>query len=257
MIFEKYFCGQHPNAAQKALWDMVKAECTERPYTETIRRRVAGVYADICTDNFYVAHEGGRCYSRLYTSWGKHKDSIGNFGHFVTLEECRGQGIGREVLKIWADDIYSRSDVPLGLFCTATAQIAELYRPYGFREIDPNAKGGYLYCPLGNSPESFRELCDQYYQPSDILIHRPASMEYRHELDCLLRFALSLNGDKDFPAGGYYYLEELIITEPRRVGMLFSKDNHCVGYTIDGNIAKVHPQYRNATIIDYTKRRPK
>lgn len=248
MIFEKYFAGQLSNDAHKALWNMVKDEFPDKAYTETIRRRVKGELADLCTDNYFVAHDGEKCYSRLWTGWGKHKNSVGNFGHFLTLEECRGKGIGREVLKLWAADVFSRSDAPLALFCSATPEITEIYRPYGFREIDPNRKGGYLYCPLGNSPETFKEFCDGYYKPSKTLIHKPGNMEFRHELDCLLRFAFYFLDD-DFNMGEYSYVEEYLIYCPQRVGMLFSEDGHCVGWSLDGKI-KVHPIYKDCKIIN-------
>lgn len=250
IVFEKYYAGQLSNQAHKALWNMVKDEYPDKLYTQTIRKRVKGELADICTDNYYIARDGEKCVCRLWTGWGKHNDAIGNFGHFLTLPEYRGKGVGRQVLKLWAQDIFSRSQLPLGLFCTATASITEIYRPYGFREIAPDRQGGYLYCPLGDSPQTFEELCNNYYKPSEILMHKPASMEFRHEVDCLLRFALSLYGDDDFAVGEYHYLEELINLNPKRVGMLFSKDGHCVGWTFDGQVIKLHPLYKNSKIID-------
>ena len=250
IVFEKYFAGQLSNQAHKALWDMVKNEYPDRLYTETIRKRVKGELANVCIDNYYVAREGEKCICRLWTGWGKHKDAIGNFGHFLTLPEYRGKGIGGEVLKLWARDIFSRSQLPLGLFCTATASVTEIYRPYGFREIASDRQGGYLYCPLGNSPQTFEELCANYYNPSEFLIHKPASMEFRHEVDCLLRFALSLQGDDDFRAGEYNSLEELINHNPNGVGMLFSEDGHCVGFTYNDEVVKIYPIYKNAKIID-------
>ena len=119
MKYEKCFVGQHRNAAYNALLNMVGDELPNEAHTQIIRRRLQGEFLNICTDNYYVAYEGDKCYSRLWTGWGKHKDSVGNFGHFLTLPEKRGQGIGREILKIWTSDIKGRSDVPLALFCTA------------------------------------------------------------------------------------------------------------------------------------------
>lgn len=248
MIFEKYLAGQPKNVAYQTLWDMVKDELPEQAHTAVIRRRVSGEFADFCDDYYFVAHDGEKCYSRLWTGWGKHKDSVGNFGHFLTLPESRGQGLGREVLKIWCENIKNNPQKPLALFCTANPEITEIYRPYGFREIVPDKKGGFLYCPLGDSPETFEEFIKNYYQPSDEVYHRPANFEYRHEVDCLLRFAFSFLKD-DMTMGEYWYVEEYLVRFPERVGMLFAKDGHLVGWSLDGKI-KLHPLYKDSKIID-------
>ena len=114
--FEKCFVGQYKNEGYNALCDMVRDELPGVAHTEIIRRRLQGEFADLCTDNYYIAHENGRCYSRLWTGWGKHKDAVGNFGHFLTLSEKRGQGLGREIIKKWKADIKGRGDAPLALF---------------------------------------------------------------------------------------------------------------------------------------------
>ena len=217
-------------------------------YGSIMKRRVMGEYKDVCTDNYYIAYNDEKCLSRLWTGWGKHKDSIGNFGHFLTLSECRGMGIGREILKMWIKDTRERPDAPLALFCSATPEITEIYRPYGFREAMPNTKGGYLYMPIGDSPESFEEFCDMYYQPSDKLVHKKATIEYRHEVDCLLRFAFALKGI-EFTMGDFQYVEEYMVHCPERVGMLFSEDGHCVGWSLDGN-TKVYPLYETVEIVE-------
>lgn len=251
MKFEKYFAGQLRNDAYDALWSMVKDDKPEVAYAETIRRRVKGELADLCVDNYYIAYDENGCYNRLWSGWGKHKDAIGNFGHFLTLPEARGKGLGDRVLDVWASDILTRGDVPLGLFCTAEPAIIDrFYRQYGFREIDPTKHGGYLYLPLGDSPETFTEFCEKYYQPSKTLIHKRGNLEYRHELDCLLRFAMSIIGKgDDFFLGEYEFVEEYLIFCPERVGMLFAEDGHCVGWSLDGNIV-VHPLYKDSKIIN-------
>ena len=112
MKYEKVFVGQYRNDGYYALCNMVKDELPDAAHTQIIRRRLQGEFADLCTDNYYIAYEDNVCYSRLWTGWGKHKDAIGNFGHFLTLPEKRGQGLGREVIKKWSADIKSRGDAP-------------------------------------------------------------------------------------------------------------------------------------------------
>ena len=73
--------------------------------------------------------------------------------------------------------------------CTAaTGELTQLYGRFGFKPAIEGTDFGFLYMPLGNSPDTFREFHKTYYQPSDILYHRRASINYRHEIDCLLRF---------------------------------------------------------------------
>ncbi|MBE6761979.1 MAG: GNAT family N-acetyltransferase [Ruminococcaceae bacterium] len=247
MKFEKIFAGQHKNEGYNALWNMVKDELPDESHTKIIRRRLQGEFADLCTDNYYIAYEDDVCYSRLWTGWGKHKDAIGNFGHFLTLPEKRGQGLGREVIKKWTADIKSRGDAPLALFCTATAEITEIYRPLGFREITPEAKGGFLYCPLGNSPETFKEFCDDYFVSGKEIYQKPASMEYRHELDCLLRFAFFALKE-EFTMGGSFYVEDYFVKCPEKLSIFFDERNHVVGWGYEDNF-KIHPAYRDCKII--------
>lgn len=91
----------------------------------------------------------------------------------------------------------------------------KLYFPYDFQTIDKGAEWEPLFMPLGDSSTDFRELCDLYYQPSDALFLRPATVEWRHEIDCLLKYSLWSMG---------------------------------LDYTIDCKIT-VHPKYSNTPII--------
>lgn len=249
MKFGKYIAGQEKSEAFYKLTDMVENELLNVAYADVIRWRVRGYLKDKCVDNYYVAYNDEKCLSRLWTGWGRHKDAVGNFGHFVTVEELRGQGIGTKMLKFWKEDILSRDDLPLALFCTAKPRLAEIYADYGFVKAVPSQDGEYyLYNPLGKSPATFKEFCDKYYQPSETLVHKKPDLQYRHELDCLLRFAFCNMGE-EFGMGEYALVEEYIVRCPERVGMLFSKDGHCVGWSLDGKI-KVHPLYEDAQIIE-------
>ena len=86
------------------------------------------------------------------------------------------------------------------------------------------------------------------YIVDGIRLHRPANMEYRHELDCFLRVALSLVGDENLPIGEYYDLEEQVIHNLQKVSMLFSEDGRCVVWSFDGEIAEVNPLYKNCEV---------
>lgn len=247
MKYDIYIPGGPKNEAGLVLDQMMKEENPGVSYADMMRYRISGAASEECTDIYFVVHKDGVCYSRLWHGWGKHEDAIGNFGNFKTLEECRGKGIGKEVMKLWHQDIVTRKDLPLGLFCSSKLITFQyFYRPVGFRPAIKGAEAGPLYLPLGNSPETFQQFCDMYYQPSDFLISRPATVQYRHELDLLLRFALQDMG-KEFRIGDNVKMEECLLYKPGQANMLFTEQGRCVGWEVDGGI-QVHPRYEHCKI---------
>ena len=249
MIVETYIPGQEKTAAGAALCAMMGDVDAGKSYADMIRLRLSGQVADQCKDTYYVAREGDTAYARLWNGWGRHPDAIGNWGNFYTAEESRGKGIGGQLLKLWQQDFEGRDDAPLCFLCSAgTKELTQLYAKFGFRVAIEGAEKGFLYRPNGNSPQSFREFYKQYYKPSEGLYHRPATIEYRHEIDCLLRFAFKDLG-VEFGIGEEKGIEAILLYEPHRAGMLFSQDGHCVGWSFDG-IRQVYPLYENITIIE-------
>ncbi len=246
MKFDVYIPGKEMNEAGVALGAMLQDYDPGVSYADMMRLRISGKLSDQCVDTYFVAHEAGVCYSRLWHGWGKHKDAVGNFGNFMTLESCRGQGIGKQMLTLWYDDLTHRQDVPLALFCSAAERPAQLYYPYGFRPAIEGRTYGPLYRPLGNSPETFRQFCEMYYQPADFLVSRPATVQYRHEVDCLLKFALIDQGLK-LGIGEQQSVEEVLLYKPGQCNMLFTEQGRCVGWEMNG-ITQVHPQYTNVKI---------
>lgn len=244
MKFDIYIPGQPINPAGQALMQMLLDYAPGASYADMMRLRLSGKVADQCSDTYFAAYEDGVCYSRLWNGWGVHKDAVGNFGNFLTLEQCRGQGIGKKMLQLWYDNLQNRRDKPLALFCSANERVADLYYAYGFR---PATAGGHLYLPLGDSPEAFEQFCENYYTPSDILITRPATVQYRHEIDCLLRFAM-INAGEDFDIGPIHKIEDALLYHPGKAQMLFTENGCCVGWRIE-EATRIHPQYQNAKII--------
>lgn len=232
--------------AGDALSRMLAEESPGKSYADAMRARVSGMLASECADIYFVAHEDGACVSRLWYGWGTHERAIGNFGNFLTLEEYRGQGIGTRLLEMWYADLQSRSDLPLALFCTSAPKAALMYEKYGMRPIAQDAAYGPSYMPLGESPARFADFCEAYYQPSSYLISRPASFAYRHEIDCLLKFALSVRGES-LGIGETPSAEHAILYAPNRAQLLFTERGTCVGWSVDGQ-AQVHPAYRNLKI---------
>ena len=249
MILEKYKPGEEQGAAHAALDEMMRGVDEDKSYSHMIRLRLSGALAETCNDTYYVAHEDGRALARHWNGWGRHPDAIGNWGNFYTDEACRGRGIGGALLRFWAEDFASRDDLPLCFLCSAaTPELTALYARLGFRTAIEGTDRGALYMPIGESPASFREFYTRYYQPSERIFHRRATVEYRHEIDCLLRFALRDLGE-EFGIGDQKNAEALLLSAPESVGMLFTPDGHCVGWSFEG-ARQVYPIYERSTVIE-------
>ncbi len=243
---DKFICGDEYTPAQTSLAKMLEGENLGVSYADMMRYRVANKAAGECLDTYYVAHDGGKAYSRLWNGWGRHENAIGNYGNFVTLEEIRGQGLGHRMLEFWYEDISSRDGLPLCFLCMGDKRAAKLYFPYGFQTIEKGAEWGPLFMPLGDSPTDFRELCELYYQPTGALFRRPANVEWRHEIDCLLKYSLWSMG-LDYTIDGRI-LEQALLYSPCAAELLFTEGGRCVGWTLDGCV-KVHPKYENTPIF--------
>lgn len=217
------------------------------PYAEMMRYRIDGRAAE-CNDVYYLCTDNeNNLISRLWMGWGKHESAVGNWGNFFTSPEYRGQGIGRKMLNFWHNDLKTRENLPLALFCTAGDEgLAKLYAPYGFRPAMKNASCGPLYCPLGNSPKTFEEFCEQYYTPASSLAFKPATLEWRHEIDCLYKFAMLAKG-LDYLPQGMISLEASLLEKSSEVEIIFTDTNIPVGLAStnkDGEKSlTVHPAY--------------
>lgn len=250
MKTQKFVPDGGKSVLEQALYEMVCAEGVEPPYMDMLKLRIRGEAAEECCDNYYLVTEEGKCLSRLWSGWGKHENAIGNFGNFHTLEQRRGQGIGREALTLWYQDMTTRPDAPLALFCTSH-RVASIYFPYGFRPAVRGTENGPLYLPLGDSPATFEEFCAHYYLPADVLFLRPATLEWRHEIDCLLKFALT---DLGLPFGfdEVATLEEALLYHSCAPELLFTEQNRCVGWQVNGK-TQLYPTYGHSKIIQERK----
>jgi len=248
MQIEKFVPGESKNVAAHALWGMMRGVDIDKSYADMMRYRISGKAAEDCNDIYYIAHEDGIAVSRHWNGWGKHPDAIGNWGNFYTADVCRGKGIGGKLLNFWYEDFQNTDNLPLCFLCSAgTKELTDLYRRFGFRPAMEGRDKGPLYMPVGNAPETFRAFYQSYYQPSEVLYHKPASVGYRHEIDCLLYFAYRDMG-LDFGIGEWKKVEEVLLYAPERGGMLFAKDGHCVGWSVDGQ-KQIYPLYVDSVIM--------
>ena len=247
--FDIYVPGKsHPISAD-ALKEAIRDLDVGMSYSEMMRFRASGRAKEECTDVYYLCtDENSVLVSRLWMGWGKHQGAVGNWGNFFTSPDCRGQGIGRQMLNLWQNDLKTRQNLPIALFCTAGDEgLAKLYKPYGFRPAIKNATCGPLYCPLGNSPETFQDFCKEYYKPAKSLDFKKGTLEWRHEIDCLLKFAM-LDMGLDYLPEGMVSLEASIL-ENGAVGVeiIFTDEDIPVGLAnlrqYEKKDVRIHPSY--------------
>ena len=247
MELERIVPGQIQTAGYTALEDIVRDYKPGEIHSDTIRLRVSGGLTHLCQDTYYIAHEDGLCLSRLWNGWARdRKETVGNFGNFLTLDQARGRGIGKQVLQLWYADLSEREDRPLALFCSAKARAAKLYFPYGFQTAIKGAEEGPLFLPLADPSWDFRAFCDMYYQPADCLVCHPADFGWRHEIDCLLNFALRCAGES-FGLGETIRLEQALLYYPQRAKLYFTPRGRCVGWAVD-DVRQLHPAYRHLKV---------
>ena len=244
--FDVFVPEQGMTEAGHSLSLMLADESVGKSYADVMRLRVSGIMAEQCCDVYFVARDGDTCISRLWNGWGKHKDAIGNFGNFLTLEDYRGQGVGTQLLEMWYADLQSRVQQPLALFCTSAPRAARMYEKYGMRPIRKGESYGPSFLPLGDSPRDFDAFCKAYYQPSPTLIAKPATFAYRHEIDLLLKFARMQKG-LPFGFAAMPCVEQALLSAPEKTEMLFDERGRCVGWRFDGAV-QVYPDYKDSII---------
>lgn len=247
MIIETYIPGNGMTDAGRAIEKMMEGVNEGSSYADMMRLRISGSVSDQCNDTYFVAREGEECLSRLWHGWGKHENAIGNFGNFLTREDLQGQGIGKQMMTVWQQTIEAEPNKPLGLFCSSKERPAQMYFRYGFRPALKGKSYGPLYLPLGDSPETFQEFCEMYYLPTKKLIARTATIQWRHEIDLLLKFALLDRGLK-FGIGEYTVIEQALLYAPGKAEQIFTEEGRCVGWRI-GDQTQLLPLYEGLNIV--------
>ena len=208
--------------------------------------RLFGEINDVSNDIFFLTHNGGNGLCRIWMSYPKHENAVSNWGAVFTPEEHRGNGYCAQTLRYCMDYIDHMPNAPLALFCTASIALTKVYKRYGFVTAIRGRDGGPLYRPLGNSPKTFQEFCEQYYTETDELHTVNATFAWRNEIDCLLRFALIDLGEA-FGINGVNDIWPIILDKPERVKIILTREKRCVGWMLDGE-TQIHPKYRGIKI---------
>ena len=211
--------------------------------------RLEGKAINNCNDIFFVIHNGVEAMSRMWMCYGKHDNAVANWGAVFTDEKYRNQGLCRKLLDYcfkYIDNINASS--PTCLLCTAgTLELTNLYKKYGFLTAINGWARGPLYRPIGNSPATFEEFCNQYYTETQSLHIVDADFNWRNEIDCLLKFAF-FNLNIKFGFNDVECLSELLLKNPQRAKIILSNEEKCVGWIVD-NVIQLHPNYINVPFI--------
>lgn len=249
MHIVKYCCGEPQNEASQAFGNWLAETKTDRSYHAMMQHRVAGLAAKECTDTYFLAMEAGKAVARLWNGWGNHSNAAGNFGNFLIREEFRGGGLSKKMLDAWYEDIMQRQNRPLGLFCSVGQPwLIDYYGRYGFRVAVRDDGHMRLYKPLGDSPEDFWELCENYYSDAQSFTVRPAAVEWRHEIDCMLQFYMDMVGEPFGFAEAPSLEAVLMKPELGKAELLFTEKNRPVGWAFTPSGGEktwqIHPSFR-------------
>ena len=202
--------------------------------TRSVGARSDGKYADCSVDRYFIGEINGRIAGQVWYGWGCHKRPVANFGQVYVDLDFRGLGITNILMKYLHADF--ESSPVMGAMCTCMAPwITDIYRPYGFHQTYPDSPR--LYCPGAGSPFDFKDLSEEYYKNSSALRVLPGTMEYRHEIDCLLKFTLELKkktAQRNFVASAVTSYQDALFKQEDKQGRIFvvlSDDGRCIGWS--------------------------
>ena len=179
----------------------------------SITSRLAGKLHDVSEDRYFFAEIDGEIVGQMWYGWGRHAHPAANFGQVFVAARHRKKGIAERLFAAFSKHYFDNSP-PIAAFCTTGSEwVANIYKAAGFRTIDPKAGCGPLYCPKPGQPETFDEFADKFYrgQCAERAQAIPATMEYRHEIDCVLKFTLIRKGmlPEPFPSFQQAYFDHL------------------------------------------------
>jgi predicted GNAT family acetyltransferase len=162
----------------------------------SITSRLAGDFQQICDDRYFFAEIDGEVIGQMWYGWGRHEAPVANFGQVFVATRHRKKGIAQRLFATFQRHFADNSPSVAAFCSTGNEWVANIYRCGGFRCIDPKASYGPLYCPKPGQPEIFDDFAEAFYrghcdQPAQI---HPATMAYRHEIDCVLKFTLIRKG---------------------------------------------------------------
>ena len=204
----------------------------------SITSRLAGHFHDVSDDRYFFAEIDGEIVGQMWYGWGRHDQPVANFGQVFVATRHRKKGIAERLFSAFSKHYFDNSP-PIAAFCTTgTDWVVNIYRPAGFRTIVPNAPCGPLYCPKPGQPETFDEFADNFYRGhcTGRAQAIAGTMQYRHEIDCVLKFTLIRKGllPDPFPSFQQAYFDhcdckgDLVVflsTQQRPLGWRFTPND--------------------------------
>jgi GNAT superfamily N-acetyltransferase len=197
-----------------------------------IQSRLYGAYAGCCVDRFFFAEIEGQIAGMLWYGYGKTSYPIANFGHVYTSPQFRRQGVAKILLEYFNSDFLA-SPAKAAFCYSSKPHIVKNYTPLGFQPCMTGTTVGSLM--LSNPPvsRSFAEIQKEYYGAVKEIHVVPASMRWRHDLDCLGKYTDRLFDERCFLAATLpdftraYYLSE---DDKDGVLLNFVGNDRCVGW---------------------------
>ncbi|OGV53245.1 MAG: hypothetical protein A2017_06160 [Lentisphaerae bacterium GWF2_44_16] len=200
-----------------------------------IKARLEGKYAGDAEDRYFIGEINGDIAGQLWYGYGKNNFPIANFGHVYTAPEHRKKGISGVLMKYFMDDFH-RSPVAAALCTSSKEWIAGIYLKNGFKTVLPHL--GPLMLSNTDYPEDFSAFEKLYHTPSEKLKAVKASMKYRHEIDCLLKFSFlfrDISSERVFISGMISSFQSAVFMQEDERGKVYCALTHenerCAGWS--------------------------
>ena len=162
-------------------------------YSDQSRRsifsRLDGLYAEQCTDHFFVAVIDGEIAGCLWYGYGRHSNPAANFGNVYVREKFRGLGITNILVPYFKADFDNSG--ALTALCTCSKEwIVKMYRKVGFEQIAERSPR--LMLAKKDQKTDFNDLSTAYFKFVPPFRVISGTFEFRHEIDCLSLFSKEL-----------------------------------------------------------------
>ena len=197
-----------------------------------IQARLSGSYADSCVDRFFFAELEEQIAGMLWYGYGRTSYPIANFGHVYTSPQFRRQGVAKILLQYFNRDFLA-SPAKAAFCYSSKPHIVKSYTPLGFQPCTPGTTVGRLMLSNPATARSFAEIQAEYYGAVEEIRVVPASMRWRHDLDCLGKYTDHLLDERCFLAAALsdftraYYLSE---DDKEGVLLNFVGNDRCIGW---------------------------
>lgn len=156
-----------------------------------IQQRLDGKYVDYCIDKYFVGEINNQVVGQAWYGLPKGKTGIGNFGLVYTEPIHRGKGIAHELVKFLVDDFLKEDGKCL--LCHSGQVPGKIYKKFGFKFIQHNAKEGPMALIKKEVAKNFQDLDRWYFEKGLHVKVRKGNIRDRHDCDRMLDFSKGIN----------------------------------------------------------------